>query len=359
VDDRDGIWKPEGLTLRSWRIAITLIFFPPVSYGSNVQWIEGSRNLSRKAVYNIHPSAHNATMRPMFLQSVCLPVVFFVGCHSTTQAQVADSSEMPVVMSGLQCPPRVVFREDQIASPKVVIADLTFEGGVRMAIADRDQIANSLKQSSYSGDLDGVASDLEERVRRAWREHGYFNVQVRGNTAILSSSPLENRIAVTFQVDEGQQYRLSGMTFKRNTAISEQSLHSLFAINDGDLFNVVQISNGLEKLSAAYGELGYLNATAIPATRINEENQTILLDVDIDEGKQFYVSNINILGLDEYGSQAVMNDFLLKPGDVCNQRLLDSATKRLSALQLGMRAELLRDERAGTVTISFRQCRSK
>jgi outer membrane protein insertion porin family len=285
----------------------------------------------------------------MFPQGVCLALAFFVGCHSKTQAQVADSSEMPVVRSGLQCPPRVVFH-DQIARPKVVIADLNFEGNIRMAIADQDQLANSLKQLRYSVKLDSVASDLEERVRRAWREHGYFNVQVRGDTAILTSSPLESRIAVTFHVDEGQQYRLSGIAFKNNRAIRDHVLRSQFMINDGDLFNVAQISKGLHKLSAAYNEFGYINATSVPTTRINEETQMISLDVDIDEGKQFYVSSISAPDID---------DFQLKPGDVYNQRLLDLATKRLDSRQPGMRAELLRDERAGTVaiTIRFQQCR--
>ncbi len=105
---------------------------------------------------------------------------------------------------------------------------------------------------------------------------------------ILTSRPLESRIAVSLQVHEGQQYRLGGITFKNNRAIrSEQVLRSLFAIKDGDVFNVAQVSEGLEKLNAAYRQFGYINFTSVPDTRFNEEDQTISLDVDLDEGKQF------------------------------------------------------------------------
>jgi outer membrane protein assembly factor BamA len=295
-------------------------------------------------------------------QSVCLTVARVVGCHPLNQAQLAAPSGILVAQAVLQCPPSVVFPDKQIAGPKFVIADLIFEGSVRMAIPDQDQIAASLKQRSYAGDPDGVTSELKERVRRAWQEHGYFNVQVRSNKTILTSSPLESRIAVTVQMDEGQQYRLSGITFKNNRAIrSEQVLRSLFAIKDGDLFNVAQVSKGLDELSAAYGQLGYINFTSAPDTRINEESQTISLDVDLDEGKQFYVSSINAIGLDEHSFQDVMNDFLLKPGDIYNQRLLDLSTKRLSMPQSGTVAELHQDETAGTVaiTISFHHCSAK
>ena len=269
---------------------------------------------------------------------------------------------MPVAQAVSQCPPRVIFPVKQIAGPKVVIADLNFVGSVRMGIAEQDQIAAALKQRSYSGDSDGVASDVEERVRRAWQEDGYFKVQVRGNTTVLTSGPLESRVAVTLQVDEGQQYRLSGIRFMNNRAISnEQLLRSLFAIKDGDVFNVAQVSEGLEKLNATYGQFGYINFTAVPDTRINEENQTISLDVDLDEGKQFYVSSINAIGFDEHSSQDAMKDFLLKPGDIYNQRLLDLSMERLSSPRSVTLAELLPDETAGMVviTISFRRCSVK
>ncbi len=240
-----------------------------------------------------------------------------------------------------------------------MIADVIFVGSIGMTIADQERIAASLKQQSYSGEPDGAASGVEEIVRRAWQEHGYFNVRVRGNTTILTSSPLESRTAVIFQVDEGQQYRLSGITFKNNRAISnEQVLRGLFAIQDGDLFNVAEVGKGLEKLSAVYRRFGYINFTAVPYTRINDESQTIALDVDFDEGKQFYVSSINTAGIDEHHSQDILKGFLLKPGDIYNQRLLDLSTERLSTRQPGVFAEWQQNETAGTVaiTIGFRRC---
>lgn len=292
---------------------------------------------------------------------VCLAVACVAGFHPLTQAQLAAPDEMPVAQAVLQCPPPVVPFE-QVADSKIVIADLTFAGSVGMAVSDLNQIAASIQQRRYSGDVDGVVSGLEERIRRAWQEHGYFRVQVRGSSTILTSSPLESRIAVAFQVDEGHQYRLSGITFKNNRAISSQQfLRSLFAIKDGGLFNAAQVSKGLEKLRAAYGGFGYINFTPVPDTRINEESQTISLDVDLDEGKQFYVSSIDAIGLDEQSSEDVIKNLLLKPGDPYNQRLLDLSTKHLSTPQSLVLAELHQDDAAGTVaiTITIRDCSAK
>jgi len=216
--------------------------------------------------------------------------------------------------------------------PSFALANLTFEGALHMPIADQDQIAASLKQGTHSGDLDAVTSELLERVRRAWQERGYFTVHVNGNAKMLTSSPVKNLTAADFQVAEGQQYFLGEITFKNNRAMADlEVLRNLFAVNDGDLFNIAKVSEGLESLANAYGQLGYVNFTSIPNIRINEESRTISLDVDVDEGKQFRMGSINIQGLDEHASQEVLNDFPLKPGDVFNPRAGSSLHNARSA----------------------------
>jgi hypothetical protein len=76
--------------------------------------------------------------------------------------------------------------------------------------------------------------------------------------------------------------------------------------------------------------------------------------VDTDEGKQFYVSSINVLGLNDH----VLEDFLLKPGDTYNERLANlsfekHATSSLTDASFDSRVHLQLDERAATVAITF------
>jgi outer membrane protein assembly factor BamA len=116
-----------------------------------------------------------------------------------------------------------------------------------------------------------------------------------------------------------------------------------------------KVSKGLEKLSDAYGELGYINFTSIPDIQINEESQTISLDFDVDDGKQFYVGSINVLGLDEPTSQNALRGFLLKPGDVFNRRLYELSIKHVSRPQsrVSVSAGYKLNESPGTVAITI------
>jgi outer membrane protein insertion porin family len=80
---------------------------------------------------------------------------------------------------------------------------------------------------------------------------------------------------------------------------------------DGDIFSREKIAAGLENLQKSYGELGYLNFTAIPDTVFDDRRGMIFLEIDVDESRQFYVSSINIVGLDEHSSGRMKDVYTL------------------------------------------------
>jgi outer membrane protein assembly factor BamA len=289
-------------------------------------------------------------MRCRLAQDI-LAIACCLSCQPPTHAQVPHAGNLEAENKKV-C---ATSSDKDPSDPEVTIAELRFEGDLRMPTTDQDEIATSLKQRMYGGDRDSVTSEVLERVRRAWQDRGYFGVQVRGGESVLTSNPVRERISVSVQVDEGQQYRLGEIRFRNNRAISNVGvLRNLFPLKDGDIFSREKIAKGLDNLRFAYGQLGYINFTSIPNTQINEESQSISLDVDVDEGKQFSVSNINVVGLNDH----VLKDSLLQPGDIYNQRLANlfvekHATSPLTDAPPDSRIRRHLDERAATVAITF------
>jgi len=126
-------------------------------------------------------------------------------------------------------------------------------------------------------------------------------VEVSGTGTVLTSSPVNQRIALSVRVNEGRQYRLHSIQFKKNgKAIhNARDLRSLIPMADGDVFSREKITGGLENIRRAYGAVGYINFVAVPDTSFDDENSLVDLDIDIDEGKQFHLASISFLGLDE------------------------------------------------------------
>jgi outer membrane protein insertion porin family len=262
------------------------------------------------------------------------------------------------------CPTRASSASDdgQPPGPEISVAEVTFSGSLQLPISEQDQIADSIKQRTYGKSLEGVTDGAVERVRAGWQNHGYFKVQVSGEQRTLAGSPASRRIALSFYVDEGLQYSLDRITFKNYKLMRDVSaVRRLFPINDGDIFSREKIAMGLENLSKAYGEMGYINFTSVPDTKVDDEKRLISLSIDMDEGKQFYVSSVNVLGLDELARKEVLMALLIRSGQIYNSRLWELSLRKYSSLFPNCEcrdSERRLDEKAGTValTLDFRPC---
>lgn len=136
-------------------------------------------------------------------------------------------------------------------------------------------------------------------------------------------------VSIAIRVEEGARYRLGEITFKNNRAVpNTKALRSLFPIKDGSVFSREKIARGIENLRKAYTELGYINFTSIPNTTFDEEKQLAFLDVDVDEGMQFYVRSMDILGVDRATRDEILQEAPLSRGQVYNSRLLELLIKR-------------------------------
>jgi len=164
-------------------------------------------------------------------------------------------------------------------------------------------------------------------------------------------------------VEEGFQYSLHEIAFKHNKVITNfESLRDLFPIRNGDILSREKIAEGLENLKNAYGAMGYVNFTSVPEPRVDDANRVISLDVDVDEGRQFFVREINVLGLDESSRREVLKNIPLKRCQVFNSNLYELSLLRQSSrfpdCECGISQPLHLDERTGIadVTLDFRAC---
>ncbi|HEX8713096.1 MAG TPA: hypothetical protein VF730_14550, partial [Terracidiphilus sp.] len=127
-------------------------------------------------------------------------------------------------------------------------------------------------------------------------------------------------------------------------------------------FNTDMVRRGLDNLRRAYGELGHINFTSVPDTEIDEQTWTVSLIIDMDEGKSFRISGVNIIGLEGRDVNAALNEFSLVQGRVYNARLAQEFfNKYASGLPPDSAERHISDqvnEQPGTValTFDFRPC---
>ena len=215
------------------------------------------------------------------------------------------------------------------------------------------------------------ASKLEEdteRVRQAFRDKGYYNAAIEEpKTQIRDEGGLNwftfrpnkgKRIDILMPIEEGDRYRLGNITFTGNKAVkNEKALRSTFAVKDGEWFNATLIAKGLENLKKAYGQLGYINFGAIPKPVFDDQKRTVSLNIDIDEGKPFYVSRIEFQGNSVTRDKVIRRELMVEEGSVYNSQLWEYSLLRLNQLEyfeplkVDQDSEAHQDAEAGTVEL--------
>jgi outer membrane protein insertion porin family len=270
--------------------------------------------------------------------------------------------------------------------PKVKVGKIKFEGNKNVSSRTLRSAMKNLKpigvphsiflENLFSKTYDASKLDEDtERVRSQYQNRGYFKVLVQdpkteirdtGHTGLhiplLMKGP-GKAVDITIPIEEGEQYTLGSITFKNNKAVTRtEALRRLFAIKDGEIFSREKIAKGLESLRKAYGELGYINFTSIPNTTFDEDKKQVFLEIDVDEGKQFYVRRIEFMGNTTTRDKVIRREIALEEGQVYNSRLWELSLLRLN--QLGYFDQLKPDdpnvtdrhlnEKEGTVDLTLK-----
>jgi outer membrane protein insertion porin family len=241
--------------------------------------------------------------------------------------------------------------------PKVKVGKIRFEGNkaiktrvLRAAMKNLKPIGiphSIFLESLFAKTYDATKLEEDtERVRAEYQNRGYFKMNVPGEAKteihdtghkgahipLLQSGP-GKAVDITMPIEEGDKYRLGKITFKNNKAISNvAALRSLIPLKDGDVFSRDKIAKGLENLRKAYGQYGYINYTGLPSTTFDDDKKLANIEIDIDEGKQFYVRRIEFVGNTTTRDKVIRRELALEEGGVYNSHLWELGLLRLNQL---------------------------
>jgi outer membrane protein insertion porin family len=251
-------------------------------------------------------------------------------------------------------PAAVAITFDIKEGPTVKVGKIVFDGNDNLS--DR-YLRNSMKNLKPIGIPDSLilenifprtydASKLDEdieRIRAAYREKGYFHAnpsdpitKIRDTTEFnpfLLHTTTGKRIDLLIPIEEGERYRLGGITFKGYSArFNPRALRAQFQNKDGEWFNATVFGKGLQNLQKAYSGQGYINFTGTPTPRFDEAKHLIYLDIDIDEGKPYTIARIEFQGNTITRDKVIRRELLVDEGSIYNSQLVDLSLLRLNQL---------------------------
>jgi outer membrane protein insertion porin family len=215
------------------------------------------------------------------------------------------------------------------------IAQLDFSG---MKEFSKDDIKSSLKQLGLSEGriLDKSLLDkAEQELKRQYYNRGYYAVQVK---TVLS--PMErNRVAISFNVTEGDIAKIRGINIVGNHVYTEKQLKKLITLRTpgwltwftkNDQYSKQKLSADLETLRSFYLNKGYLEFR-IDSTEVSitPDKKEIYLTINVTEGDKYKVSGFKIAGDLPVPESEIEKLVTLKPGDDFSREQLNISIKKI------------------------------
>jgi outer membrane protein insertion porin family len=204
----------------------------------------------------------------------------------------------------------------------------------------KDQLSENLK---FVGLAEGRIFDKaaleksENELKRVYVSRGKYAVSIKTTVTELE----RNRVAVSFDVIEGDVSKIRQINFVGNQIFSEKELLDLMTLttptlwtwaSSNDQYSKQKLSADLEVIRSFYLDSGYLEFT-VDSTQvsISPDKKDIYITVNVTEGAKYTVSNIKLLVPESILPQNEMRKFIgIKVGDAFARNKLTEAQKKIS-----------------------------
>jgi outer membrane protein insertion porin family len=199
-------------------------------------------------------------------------------------------------------------------------------------------ITKSGKYNEYVFD-----NDLRSIIK-LYNDKGYINAVISDKSVLLDENKKFFHISIA--IDEGAQFRLGDIKISGEILTTEEDLLDNIDIKEGDIFNKSELSRGLRLISSAYGDKGWANASVQTDTRINEEEGTVDLYIDITKNDLVYIERIDISGNTRTRDKVIRRELDVTEGDLYSTSGIRDSTRNLR--RLGYFQSVKIEESAGT-----------
>jgi len=220
---------------------------------------------------------------------------------------------------------------------KTGVKEIRFEGAkafshgrLKDVIKSSESNWLSFLQTTDIYDPDRVEAD-RDLLRRFYLKHGYADVRIV--SAVGEYDPAKKGFIITFNIDEGGQYRVGTVDVVSNVhAIDPASLRGRLKLSSGNVYNADMVEKSVEAMTIEAAKRGYAFATVRPRGDRNFETKTINIVFVVEEGTRAYIERINVIGNIRTRDYVIRREFDISEGDAYNRALIDRAERRLKNL---------------------------
>ncbi len=283
--------------------------------------VDGYQRISPGIIYNLLPVGIGDTVT------------------ATTSAEIIRSLSASDYFDEIE-----VAREGNILVITVLerpsVAEITIEGN--SVLETEDIIDNMASADIAEGQIFTRAAleAIQQGIQDVYSSRGRYGASVEVEVEELP----RNRVAISLDINEGEESRIRNINIVGNTAFPEDELLDLFELGTKpwylflsrrDRYSREQFSGDLERLESYYLDNGYVEFS-IDSTPISitPDRKEVYITINLDEGDQYEVANVDLAGDLVDAENLLRAAIFVRPGQIYSQGLV-TGTEEIMVQFLG------------------------
>jgi len=174
-----------------------------------------------------------------------------------------------------------------------------------------------------------LAGDLEV-IKSYYLDRGYIRFKIDETQVALR--PNKKGVYVTVNVNEGDIYKVSNVTFIGDLLGHDQEVKSLVAFASGDVYAASDVSASEQSIRKFFGRLGYAFPEINTYPEVDDETNTVVVNFSVDPGQRGYVRYINISGNTTTKDVVLRREMRQMEGGWLSSEAIETSRSRLNRL---------------------------
>ena len=197
--------------------------------------------------------------------------------------------------------------------------------------SEQEDLQNRLQLMKGNQITQNIVNRATQIIEKYFDDKGFSNASVKID--LREDLSKENEMIVDININKNNKMKVNKIYIEGNEVLSDKAIKKAMK-KTNEKNNILELFNqkkfvetdyrdDLNRIIEKYNEEGYRDAKVVFDSVAQHDEKTLDVFITIDEGKKYYIKDINWVGNTLYSSQELSNVLGILPGEVYNQKLLN------------------------------------
>ncbi|GAA4937822.1 outer membrane protein assembly factor BamA [Algibacter agarivorans] len=224
--------------------------------------------------------------------------------------------------------------EDDVAYLQIRLSDLPQLNELKINGVKKGKKEGIIKDNKLKKGVkvtENLITTTKNFLTKKYQKQGFYNSKIHINTIEVKDSIETARVNMVLNIDKGEKVKIKDIAFSGNSVLSDKKLRkSMKSTKKINRLRILKRSKFIDSayqadlghVMDAYKENGYRDARILSDSIIVNNDKTISLKIDVNEGEQYTFGDITFIGNTVYSNEQLSRLLRIRKGDTYNGILL-------------------------------------